>query len=706
MMNEEHEACNDDDDDDNDDESSMSSNEERTSHQPCHPLTINACPPSATATTSNTAAALLISASDKAGMQNIDRERINAILLRESGNSTFMQRQRRMDEVTDAKIQQMKNRLHERDASDEDATHWRKRLLRSTIDPMLHRYQIQRRPLSSRAVIDMDGFFVSCHILSRPHLADVPACVGSSSMISTSNYAARKYGVRAAMPGYLGKLLVDELSGGEESLTFVKSDYELYRRKSEQVRRILEEYDPHLRMYSLDEAYMDIGPYLNVMLSSDGADHESIQSQLSKEGNKTEEENSGVARDVAPDVYHEAAQTLLRSIRQRVKDETGLSCSAGLASNFLLAKVASDINKPDGQHFVGPTEQEIRDFLHPLPCRKISGVGRVMEKTLRGALGIETVRDLYQRRAEVFYLFQPTTAQFLMRACIGYSENGESGEGAHSENDADSNEVAQRKGISHERTFSPMSDWVGLCCKLEDITHALVQDLKERNLRPKTITLKVKLANFDIVTKTASREVAFFQYGNIRQSSHDLMDTVHKLLKDAKKSYLAHHAVDAFAVRLLGVRCSNFQVAKDNQVSLDRYRGMTSPVPKMGEEQAASPMRCNNNPVVVVNPYKTSPKRGDYGAQSNVDRNRTSNKSPLRNSSSSNIDVESANVFECPVCAVSFTNKQDNSAINAHVDACLNASTVKQLAKEETLFAKSMEEKSRKKRRLADFFNS
>lgn len=330
-----------------------------------------------------------------------------------------------------------------------------------------------------------------------------------------------------------------------------------------------------------------------------------------------------------------------------------------------------------------------------------------MEKTLRGALGIETVRDLFDRRAEVFYLFKPATAHFLMRACIGYSESGESMsvEGANSEHDADSNEMVHRKGISHERTFTPMSDWVGLCCKLEGITHSLVQELKERNLRPKTITLKVKLANFDIVTKTASREVAFFQHGNIRQSSRDLMDVVHKLLKDAKKSYLSNHTGDSFAVRLLGVRCSNFQVAKDNQVSLDRNCGKTSPVAKMGEERVLSPLRCNNH-LGIVNPYKTSPKRGDDGARCTSDGKPTSSSSPLHGSSASNNESGSTNVFECPICAVSFTDKQDNTAINAHVDACLNASTVKRLAKEETLVAKLKEEKSKKKRRLADFFNS
>ncbi|KAL3797709.1 hypothetical protein HJC23_000254 [Cyclotella cryptica] len=710
------------------DESSISSNDdEGHSHNPRQPLSINVHSSSSTFTTRRTststaaatASALLISASDKAGMQNIDRERINAILLRESGNSTFMQRQRRMDEVTNVKIQDMKKRLHDKDDNDDNEGEWRNKLLQTTIDPLLHQYQNQRRPLSTCTVIDMDGFFISCHILTQPALATIPAAVGSSSMISTSNYIARQYGVRAAMPGYLGRLLVEELSDGKESLTLVRSDYGLYRRKSEEVRRILQEYDPRLRMYSLDEAYMDIGPYLNVLLSSSrGVEHEVIVRELlTRTKSIEEEEESGGRSNVDPDRYHEAAQNLLRSIRQRVKDVSGLSCSAGLASNFLLAKVASDIHKPNGQHFVGPTEHEIQTFLHPLPCRKINGIGRVMEKTLRGVLNIETVRDLYDRRAEVYYLFKPATAQFLMKACIGYSENGASllssssgGEGAAKtlEKETDHHhERIHRKGISHERTFPAMSDWVGLCCKLEGITHSLIQDLKkERNLRPKTITLKVKLANFDIVTKTASREVAFFQQGNdSRQSSQDLLDTVHKLLKEAKKSYLTHHSGDSFSVRLLGVRCSNFQVAKDNQVSLDRYRGMMSPATTMGEGDALSPLRCNNSRS-VINPYKNSPKRGDYGTRCNTDRNRTVSTSPVKDSSASTIDSISTNFFECPICAVPFTNKQDNAAINAHVDACLNASTVKKLAKEETMFAKSKEEKVKKKRRLADFFNS
>ena len=220
---------------------------------------------STTNNATSSASDLLISASDKAGMAGIDRARMNAILLRESGNSTFMQRQRKADESCNRKIETMKHQLNEKDDNTTN-NNWRQELNKSTIDPLIKSYKNRRRPYSTCVVVDMDSFFISCHILHHPYLATIPACVGGSSMISTSNYVARQYGVRAAMPGYLGQKLVAELSHGKETLTFVKSDFELYKRKSNEVRAILEEYDPKLTMGSLDEAYMDIGPYLEIMM--------------------------------------------------------------------------------------------------------------------------------------------------------------------------------------------------------------------------------------------------------------------------------------------------------------------------------------------------------------------------------------------------------------------------------------------------------
>ena len=320
-----------------------------------------------------------------------------------------------------------------------------------------------------------------------------------------------------------------------------------------------------------------------------------------------------------------------------------------------------------------------------------------MEKTLRGALGIETVHDLYNKRAQVFHLFKPATAQFLMRASIGYSESGVNTE-------EDDEESLHRKGISHERTFSPISDWSELCTKAEAITQSLVEDLKERSLRPKTITLKIKLTNFDLISKTSSRELAFFQPGNMQQSSNDILNMVLKLLKEVRSSYSIDDG-NTFAVRLLGVRCSNFQVAKDTQMSLDRYCGKvnSNATAKKRPSEKLHPEESNISSC-LINPYKTT-------SSSTMKRN-TNSKTLLPNanpSSKSNhapiIESDHEEHARCPICGQILISENDNNAINAHIDSCLNAPTVKQLAKEETLFAElKNDKKPKKKGRLADFF--
>ena len=193
------------------------------------------------------------------------------------------------------------------------------------------------------------------------------------------------------------------------------------------------------------------------------------------------------------------------------------------------------MNKPNRQYFVGPTEKEIRDFVNPLATRKICGIGRVMEKTLRGACGVETIKDLFDKRAEVYLLFKPASAKFLLRASIGYSDSKHRQDSTAEDESDDAEEALNRKGISHERTFSPTSIWSEMCTKLEGITLALVQDL--RRLRPKTITLKIKLANFHILSRSTTREIALFENCNQRQSSIDLVDIVINLLKEAKHEY-------------------------------------------------------------------------------------------------------------------------------------------------------------------------
>ena len=665
-------------------------------------------------------------------MAGIDRARINAILLRESGNSTFMQRQRKADESCNRKIETMKHQLTEKDDNTTN-NNWRQELNKFTIDPLLQNYKNRRRPYSTCVVVDMDSFFISCHILHHPHLATIPACVGGSSMISTSNYVARQYGVRAAMPGYLGQKLVAELSHGKETLTFVNSDFELYKRKSNEVRAILEEYDPKLTMGSLDEAYMDIGPYLEIMMQlmrrnddkvvAGGvvSSHDDIRKLLlsssssSKLSSLDDIDQQQQSQLFSKQHIHKAAQDLLHSIRGRVKTITGLTCSAGLASNYLLAKIASDINKPNGQHFVGSTENEIIQFIHPLSIRKINGIGRVMEKTLRSVLNIETVADLYNERADIYFLYKPASANFLLCASIGYSDDYHNSTIDDNAND-DKNtndEAMNRKGMSHERTFSPTTCWSTLCTNLEKIATCLARDLRQKNLRPKTITLKVKLDTFDVLTRAITRDVALFQNCNQSESCQTLVDIAIGLLKEAKReheqgvnsggkaghapkktksarSVIAQKTMTPFSIRLLGVRCSNFHLHDDMQQSLLRYGTTTQPT--------TLPHNIDSNTSLVMkNPYSSPQSKSRQDNDSKIEQ--------YEQNKSQRIEGNENERVKCPMCQVTFPNNDDGiSLLNAHLDECLNLATVKELVNEETICAD--EKVKNKKRRLTDFFAS
>jgi DNA polymerase kappa len=362
---------------------------------------------------------------------------------------------------------------------------------------------------------------------------------------------------------------------------------------------------------------------------------------------------------------------------------------------------------------VGSSENEIIQFIHPLSIRKINGIGRVMEKTLRGVLNIETVSDLYNKRADIHFLYKPASANFLLRASIGYSDDHHN---STTDNDDDNhdknttNEAMNRKGMSHERTFTPTSCWSTLCTNLEKIATCLANDLREKNLRPKTITLKVKLDTFDILTRAMTRDAALFQNCNQSESCQTLVDIAIGLLKEAKREHeqggpatkkpksansVAQKTLKPFSIRLLGVRCSNFQLHDDMQQSLHRYGTATwgerdcvvqtrPTTPTHGTDSTARP--------VTKNPY--------LSPQSNsLQDNDSKMKQYEQTKSHGNERVK------CPMCEVSFPNNDNgNSSLNAHIDECLNLATVKQLVNEETMCAD--EKVKNKKRRLTDFFAS
>jgi DNA polymerase kappa len=512
------------------------------------------------------ASALCISASDKAGMEGIDRERIATIILKESGNSAYIQQQRRRDEKVNERVRQLQQRLQEASPRDYRVT--------DELDETLRGYQQRQASRATCVVVDMDMFYMACELLSRPHLNDKPACVGKE-MILTSNYVARRYGVRSAMAGFIGRKLVEQLSDGREKLIQVPSNFELYHEKSKIVNEVIREYDPHnMKAYSLDEVYLDIGPYLVLFLQHNDWTHEQIREAVlrggednnkSDENKSNDEENYTIISpaEVMQFLQSQSSMTCIKAVgevvlrlRQHVQKATGgLTCSAGIARTHTIAKIASDANKPNGQLVVDPVST--LEFVRALPVRKIPGIGRVTEKLLQQVCNIHTGLELYEKRGLVQFLFQPATADFLLKSSVGCSGEGSSFASFGTEQIEETSD--HQKGISRERSFSPESDWALLNIKLEEISRMLSEDMKRKSVMGHTVTIKVKLATFDPLSRAQSQKQGIY-IQNPEEISTVACELLSAVRAQYKRDYNQNKSKDRdsrFSVRLLGIRCSN-----------------------------------------------------------------------------------------------------------------------------------------------------
>jgi len=203
-----------------------------------------------------------------------------------------------------------------------------------------------------------------------------------SFLQSTSNYLARRFGVRAAMPGFIGKKLCPDL-------VIVPTNFAKYTRVSEQVRAILVEYDPLFSPVGLDESYLNITQcVLDRVRQSGGCSvhggrgrnmEAGKDEEVEVEGEEmVEEEECGVCGCIEewkdggfPSCLWKPAEHVVEEIRRRIEECTALTASAGIAPNKMLAKIASDRNKPNGQYFLPPVRDEVLAFITELPIRKV-----------------------------------------------------------------------------------------------------------------------------------------------------------------------------------------------------------------------------------------------------------------------------------------------------------------------------------------------
>lgn len=296
--------------------------------------------------------------------------------------------------------------------------------------------------------VDMDAFFASVEQRDNPELRGKPVAVGGSAqrgVVAAASYEARQFGVRSAMPSMTAAKRCPQL-------VFVRPRFEVYRAVSQQIRSIFRRYSDLVEPLSLDEAYLDVT-----------------------------QDKQGVGS---------ATETAQR-IRSAILADTGLTASAGVSYNKFLAKIASDQNKPDGIFVIRPHEGS--EFVATLPVRRFYGVGPKTAERM-GRLGIVLGADLRNRDLEFLQTNFGKSAAYLYHAARGVDQRA-----------VRPNRI--RKSVGSEQTFG--SDLIAepaLMEALEQIVARVWQRIENNGVTGRTITLKVKYADFRQITRSRSSE--------------------------------------------------------------------------------------------------------------------------------------------------------------------------------------------------------
>lgn len=292
------------------------------------------------------------------------------------------------------------------------------------------------------AHLDMDAFFASVEQLDNPKLRGKPVIIGGGprGVVSTASYEARKFGIRSAMPSALARKLCPHG-------IFLPGRYDRYRELSRLVRGVLRDFSPVVEVASIDEAYLDLGLH----------------------------------------TYAEARAIGMR-IKSRVRHATGgLTCSVGMAQAKFLAKICSDVNKPDGIFILPPGH--VQSFLGELPVERLPGVGKHMAASLH-ALGIATVGQIRQLSREFLSLRFGKWGNALYERARGMDNRRV-------------RENEPRKSEGAERTFAnDVRDRVLLRDALATHAMRISASLRRHGHAGRTISLKIKFADFTIITRS------------------------------------------------------------------------------------------------------------------------------------------------------------------------------------------------------------
>jgi DNA polymerase IV len=353
----------------------------------------------------------------------------------------------------------------------------------------LQRYSMEHDNLKRRKIIhiDMDAFYASIEQRDFPEYRGKPIAVGGSpqgrgGVVATASYEARKFGVRSAMSSKKAVQLCPEL-------IFVRPRFDVYKEVSEKIRAIFQRYTDIIEPLSLDEAFLDVSE---------------------------DKQQIGSAIDIA------------KLIKKAIKEELQLTASAGVSINKFIAKIASDMNKPDGLTFIGPSR--IESFMESLPVEKFFGVGKVTAEKMK-KMGLHTGIDLKKLSASELVRHFGKPGKFYYKIVRGIDDRAVQPD-------------RETKSVGAEDTFPyDLKELNEMYEALTTLAEIVYNRLQRHNLKGRTVTIKIKYHDFKQVTRSQS----------LTATTNDL----ETILRTAKQ-LLVSSDLDDKKIRLLGISLSNF----------------------------------------------------------------------------------------------------------------------------------------------------
>lgn len=333
----------------------------------------------------------------------------------------------------------------------------------------------------------MDAFYASVEQRDNPDYRNKPIVVGGSpegrgGVVAAASYEARKFGIRSAMPSKKAKELCPDV-------IFIYPRFAAYKEVSKKIREIFHRYTDIVEPLSLDEAFLDV---------------------------TSDKQNIGSAIEIA------------KLIKLQIREETGLTASAGISSSKFVSKIASDLQKPDGLTFIGPSK--IETFMEKLPVEKFFGVGKVTANKMKD-MGLHNGADLKKLTEDELVKHFGKSGHFFFRIVRGID-------------DREVHAHRETKSLGAEDTFSnDLTSIDEMNQELNKIALTVFDRLKKYNLRGRTITLKIKYHDFKQITRNFS----------FPKPVNDL-----ETISITAKKLLAKTDPENKRIRLLGISLSNF----------------------------------------------------------------------------------------------------------------------------------------------------